>query len=317
MVQAFVNKNNPDINFVKFANEEIRNQYYINCLMPNYGMGFSNNHTGRSIPTFIYNDLETHSFNKQIVSVSYIAALNLLCKYYTDICTDFSVNRYSNGYLESLFSIVNSYFNGISSRVLKISFMHEYQSLNLDTYKEVYKKNYKDLKKQIISKSCSIFLDSVYYLYNVIGRDLPNKILQTNLKDIFGTEFKLRQILEANKGKIIYIDFWASWCIPCINEIPASLMLSKDYEDKGVVFIYLSLDETGSNESWKKRAEELGIEKNQYIVENNFEAELSKYINVGALPLYCIINKEGALVTRSAPRPSSDRIRKLFDKLLQ
>lgn len=50
----------------------------------------------------------------------------------------------------------------------------------------------------------------------------------------------LSAIIEANKGKIIYIDFWASWCAPCRAALPSSRKLHEEFKEKEIVFLYLS-----------------------------------------------------------------------------
>jgi len=47
------------------------------------------------------------------------------------------------------------------------------------------------------------------------------------------------------KGKVVVIDFWATWCPPCIGEIPGYIELQKKYADEGLVFIGLSVDQAG------------------------------------------------------------------------
>src|SRR5258708_1011584 len=61
------------------------------------------------------------------------------------------------------------------------------------------------------------------------------------LKDADGKGVKLSDF----KGKVVVLDFWATWCGPCRMEIPGFVELQKQYRDKGLVVIGVSLDEGG------------------------------------------------------------------------
>jgi thiol-disulfide isomerase/thioredoxin len=52
--------------------------------------------------------------------------------------------------------------------------------------------------------------------------------------------------LEQLKGKVVVVDFWATWCGPCVHEIPGYIELQKKYADRGLVVVGLSLDENGA-----------------------------------------------------------------------
>jgi thiol-disulfide isomerase/thioredoxin len=86
-------------------------------------------------------------------------------------------------------------------------------------------------------------------LIHRLKEDNYNKLFLTGddntLENIQSKVFKVEEIV---KGKsITYIDFWASWCIPCREEMPTSLELSEIYQSKGINFVYVSIDENVNN----------------------------------------------------------------------
>ena len=108
------------------------------------------------------------------------------------------------------------------------------------------------------------------------------------------------------KGKVIYIDFWASWCKPCIEEIPFSKKLSEKIADKDVVMIYVSIDD--DFDSWKQASERYGLNsRNSYIIVNHGQDQLSGKFNLTTIPRYFIVNRAGAIVNADASRPSEQK----------
>ncbi|GAA4759298.1 MULTISPECIES: TlpA family protein disulfide reductase [Flavobacterium] len=139
-----------------------------------------------------------------------------------------------------------------------------------------------------------------------------------NIKNIENTQFEINsldQIIEENKGKVIYVDFWASWCLPCRKEMPNSLKLHKKYKDK-VVFVYLSIDlEKGD---WEKACVKESLLDLKYnLMTIGFKkSEALKGVKLESIPRYMIFDKEGKLANVDAPRPSDKNIHKEFDKYL-
>src|SRR5690606_1597577 len=64
----------------------------------------------------------------------------------------------------------------------------------------------------------------------------------------------LDSLLKEQKGRLLYIDFWASWCAPCREAMPASHQLAKDYHNKDIVFVYVSTD--ARFDAWAKASQE-------------------------------------------------------------
>ena len=89
-----------------------------------------------------------------------------------------------------------------------------------------------------------------------------------NFKDINGKSISMNDL----KGKYIYIDVWATWCGPCIREIPASKKMEKLYRDKNIEFVYISIDVRDrpvyNYDKWKEMIEEKSLGGVQLFADN-------------------------------------------------
>ena len=138
--------------------------------------------------------------------------------------------------------------------------------------------------------------------YTSVGSLIPD----IKFKDASGKDVSLDQF----KGKYIYIDLWASWCVPCIKEIPYLLALEKLYKDKNLVFVSISLD--ADKAAWRKKMEELNLHGHQWELGNsNFD----KLMNVTGIPHFILYGPDRKLIHYQAPRPSSQEIKTIFNKL--
>jgi len=191
-----------------------------------------------------------------------------------------------------------------------------YQIINLQTYYSSYTTLYNKVRVLYPDSVTRNFTDSLYNLYAVLNRPLPIEVSKTVLIDMNGNYLTFEDVINKNKGKIIYSDFWATWCAPCLNEIPDLILMQKEYKEKDVAFIFLSLDSKSSIPIWRQKSTELNIEKEQYLVVNDFDAKLSNFINVGAIPVAFVIDKKGNLVSKRAPLPNTSKLKELINNLL-
>ena len=109
------------------------------------------------------------------------------------------------------------------------------------------------------------------------------------LRDINGEPISLADF----KGKVVILDFWATWCPPCRMEIPGSVTLQRKYQDRGLVIIGVSLDKQGPSVV-KPFMRELGM---NYPVVMGDEKIVSDYGGIEAIPTTFIIDRQGKVVT--------------------
>jgi thiol-disulfide isomerase/thioredoxin len=112
---------------------------------------------------------------------------------------------------------------------------------------------------------------------------------------------ELKELFEAYKGKVVYIDFWASWCKPCLQEMPKSRVLREKLKDQNIVFLYLGYNDTKTN--WLGARKELGIEGEHILLSPTLIQEAKRTFNVTGIPHYAIIDKDGTIIQKNAGRP--------------
>ncbi len=135
------------------------------------------------------------------------------------------------------------------------------------------------------------------------------------LANLRGENITWNKILEKHKGKVVYVDFWASWCGPCRAEAPASKLLKNRFKVKDVVFINISLDENSA--AWKKASKSDGLDNGEnYILIQPQKSDLKKLYRITSIPRYFLINKSGKVVDSNASRPSDSKIAAEIDRLL-
>ncbi len=136
-------------------------------------------------------------------------------------------------------------------------------------------------------------------------KNIPASEYAFKMHDMKGKEVGLSDF----KGKTVYIDFWASWCGPCRQQMPFSKELHHkltDKQKKNIIFLYISID--GTEDAWKKAAEQMGMEGVLTISPGNWDSEVVKHFGISSIPRYMIMDKNGNIVDKDAKRPSSPDI---------
>lgn len=145
--------------------------------------------------------------------------------------------------------------------------------------------------------------------------DNPQLASDAMLKKIADSSAKqiMDRIMQSNKGKVIYLDCWATWCGPCKAEMPNSKELMKKMKDKEVAFVYMCLD---SDESlWKASLAELQLTGQHYFLTKEQSTDIRKVFGINGIPHYFLINKKGVIIEKGShlrPNNVEEKIKKLL-----
>ena len=146
--------------------------------------------------------------------------------------------------------------------------------------------------------------------YNQLKKLEPgNPAPDFDLENFLGGQTQLKEL----KGKIVYIDVWATWCGPCIAEFPAVKEAAEEFPD--IQFVSISIDMKNHFEKWKKAVERENLPGIQLIAYRENETFKNNYA-IRSIPRYVLIDKEGDIVSANTYRPSDPKLGALFRSLL-
>jgi len=129
---------------------------------------------------------------------------------------------------------------------------------------------------------------SVQQIANTNGKSQPAPPWE--LKDLDGKAVKLSDF----KGKVVILNFWATWCPPCRQEIPSFISLQKQYGDKGLVVVGVSLDDKGPGVV-KPFVAKMGI---NYPVVMGDQKTTAEYGGVAVIPTTFVIDRKGRIAAQ-------------------
>lgn len=115
----------------------------------------------------------------------------------------------------------------------------------------------------------------------------------------------LQQLGEKYKGKVVYVDFWGTWCIPCLEEMRVVPEIKKVFEGQPVVFLYLAVH--SDQDAWEEMIRREQIQGEHYRLTDKEFARLNRRVSVTSFPRYLLIDKNGAITNVNAPRPSDTK----------
>ena len=136
----------------------------------------------------------------------------------------------------------------------------------------------------------------------------PTKAPNFKLKAADGKTIELAKL----KGKVVVVNFWATWCAPCRAEVPGFIDVYEKYKNKGVEIVGISLDEEG----WGKVKPYISKSKVNYpVVIDGFKAA-QEYGNVNVIPTTFFVDKNGNIKQKHIGMLDKESLEKILKEML-
>jgi len=163
-------------------------------------------------------------------------------------------------------------------------------------------------------------LDTVYSKFISIVKnkkyrdEIKNKYinLKKMSKGIISPLFELYDInnrlvtLKSLKGKLVYIDIWGTWCLPCIQEIPSLKIIEKEFRDKDIYFVSISIRD--KKENWSNYIKENELTGIQLFAPDTNISFFKEY-QLKTVPRFILIDEEGKIIDANAYKPSDPKLK--------
>lgn len=281
----------------------IRQKYILSLLFPVYASQDSIGYNFESLPSeyhaILSKEIEGVLDDSQIYLQTYQVLLWNYCKYlsrsYLNSSEEFNV----------LFSNALNNFSGKSRDFLLFLILKKYAGKGLPKFQS-------SVETFLVTCPNSEYKD---YLFQFIPNNQTNKMLivsEEKLTTYEDTEITWKNILDSMKGKVVYIDFWASWCKPCLQEMPYSDKLRDSLSAEGIMFLYVSIDQ--KKDAWIRAINKLKqAHDKHFLFQSN--SQLKDVFSLQAIPRYVIIDKRGNIFSSDALRPSDPRLKDILLKL--
>lgn len=156
-------------------------------------------------------------------------------------------------------------------------------------------------------------LQKINERYEILKEVVPGKASPTfNYENFKGGNTSLEDL----RGKYVYIDVWATWCGPCLQEIPFLQEFEKDYADKNIQVVSISIDQEKDYNKWRDMVENRNLGGIQLMADADWKSDFVQQYGIMGIPRFILLDPEGKIVSPDAYRPSNPKLREQVDALL-
>lgn len=270
-----------------YAFSQILYDYYIQLLYPITGKKFPL----EQVPVPYSTILEQIKLqdNEQFEDLYHVLTANALLTY--------KMLKYKRNELQT----INDNFSALPKDFLLTKYAQKLLKNYVPDDSLATKELFKKIAAGITSQEYREYFKPIKEQFYSLLTALPKVVLQTVVIDSVGHKLTFLDVMAKSKKKIIVLDFWASWCGPCIVGMPKVNKIKKNFSNNDVEFVFISVDKTEA--LWRGGLANTKIPGNHYWIKENLNSALVKFLKIPSIPRYVIINKTGTIEKLDAAKP--------------
>lgn len=209
------------------------------------------------------------------------------------------------------YNLINENFSREARNYLLSDIIYQALSKRLDIPSEYLRRYFKVCNNRLYKSGIKHKLRQKRKIDHIKRSTSRNDVL--SIKTL--KKSSIEEIIKQEKGNIILLDLWASWCVPCREEIPFLKALEKEYNGKPVKFIKISFDK--EIEKWESASQNESFTDNNYLLlDINRSAFVIRH-KIETIPRFILLDRNGAVVNANAPPPSDEKLKTVIDQLLK
>ena len=204
--------------------------------------------------------------------------------------------RYALNYTKN--NIKDSNLQDYLIHTFMYGYVRKYGVKDIDEFLPIYNSHVHNINRKADFKEIYQKFSRITY-----GKQAPYFILP----NVEGEKISLSTL----RGKYIYIDVWATWCLPCCRELPYLLKLQEKFKKKPINFVSISIDEDESK--WKRKIKTDNLQGIQLRADKN--SNFQKDYQISRIPRFILIDAEGKVIDENMTRPSEPKTINRIDSL--
>ncbi len=189
-------------------------------------------------------------------------------------------------------------FNSVQTIPIKIDLLQSFY-YSMSTYPEKAKEYFAMIRSNTSSDYFINLAKEKFIAINKTAKGKPSP--EFSFESIDGKTYSLADF----KGNYVFIDVWATWCAPCIQQIPAIKELEETFKDKNITFVSISVDRENAYDKWKDFVKKKELGGVQLYADKSFDSDFIEAFGITSIPRFIIIDPDGNIVNANAKKPST------------